>query len=229
MTSVVDVGDAFALTYTSLAGALVTVDWLDPDLQSVIDQQVVPPAAGSPTQYPQTFVTTRPGMWTARFFDAGNTQDYYVRATSTVGQPPPLAAIGDVTVQYGDLDDAQEELTGYLLKAASKMVRQRFPLLDSQLAAATLDPDVIALTVSGMVLRVLRNPDGLRAETTGPFSRTYDTSAAAGLLAITADDETSLVPPDATAGRKRYPNAGTIRAVPGLAPPVTRSWPYGSW
>lgn len=227
-STVVDVGDAFTVTYTSLAGALVTVDWLDPDLVPVIDQEVVPPAAGQPTKYPQQFVGTRPGMWTARFFDVGATEDYFVRVTSTVGLPPPLAAIGDVEVRYGDLDDEQHDLTAYLLKAASAKVRQRFPLLGEHLTAGRLDQNVVAETVAGMVLRVLWNPEGLRSETTGPFSRTYDTSAAAGMLVITGDDAQAFVPPDATAGRKRFPAAGTIRVLPGLAPPVRRSG-YGPW
>ena len=229
MTStVVDVGDAFTVTYTSVPGAVVTVDWLDPDLQPVLDQQIVPPSSSAPEKYPQQFVGTRPGMWTARFFDAGATEDYFVRVTSTVGLPPPLAAIGDVEVRYGELDDEQHDLTAYLLKAASAKVRQRFPLLGEQLSAGRLDLNVVAETVAGMVLRVLWNPEGLRSETTGPFSRTYDTSAAAGMLVITNDDAQAFVPPDAVAGRRRYPVAGTIRVLPGLAPPVRRS-SYGSW
>lgn len=229
MTGVIDVGDPFELTYTSIEGSTVLLDWLDPNLEPVIDQQLVTPDAQDATKYPVTLVPTSAGMWTARFFDGGAVEDYYVRATSTIGQPPPLAAIGDVSVQFGELSDDEEDLAGYLLKAASKMVRQRFPLLDSQIVAGKLDQDVIAVTVAGMVLRVLRNPEGLRAETTGPFSRTYDTSAAAGLLAITTDDAQQLVPPVASSRHVRYPAAGSIRAVPGMLPPPPRvsGWPYG--
>jgi hypothetical protein len=54
--------------------------------------------------------------------------------------------------------------------------------------------DLVALAVTNMVLRVMRNPGGLRAETVGPFSRTYDTTYAAGLLVITGDDEALLNP-----------------------------------
>jgi hypothetical protein len=236
VSAVLDVGDATELTFTSIAGALVTYDWLDPDLVPVVNQQVVPPRAGKPQEYPVTLVPTRAGMWTARFFNAGSSEDYFVRATSTVGKPPPFAAIGDVSIQFGDLDEDQENLTAYLIKAASSLVRQRFKLIDTQIAAGLLDPDVVALTVSGMVLRVLRNPEGLRSETTGPFSRTYDTSAAAGLLVITPDDAGQLIPPDSTAaGATKFPVAGTIRVQPGLLPDSPRtSWPfggggYGSW
>lgn len=234
MSAVLDVGDTTELTYNSLAGLTVVYDWLDPDLQTVISQQVIPPSAGDPAKYPFNVTPTRTGMWTARVFDAGQAEDYFVRATSTVGKPPPLAAIGDVSVQFGDLSDGEEDLTAYLLKAASGLVRQNFPLVDQQVVAGRLDADVVALTVAGMVLRVLRNPEGLKAETTGPFSRTYDTTYAAGLLVITPNDAGQLVPPDSSAaGAPKFPVAGTIRVQPGMAPPCRPgpSWggPYGSW
>jgi hypothetical protein len=231
VSAVLDVGDATELTYETLAGALVTYDWLDPDLVPVVNQQVVPPSAADPTKYPVTLMPTRPGMWTARFFAAGATEDYFVRATSTVGRPPPLAAIGDVVAQYGELTDDEERLTAYLLKAASGIVRQRFRLVDAQMAAGLLDPDVVAVTVSGMVLRVLRNPEGLRSETTGPFSRAYDTSAAAGLLVITDADAGQLVPPEESQKKQKFPVAGTIRITPGMLPGPPRStWSsYGTW
>lgn len=220
MSAVLDVGDATELTYSTLAGALVTYDWIDPDLVTITSQKVVPPDPDDPTRYPVTLVPTAPGMWTARFFDAGGVEDYFVRATTTIGKPPPFAAIGDVRVQYGDLDVDQQRLSAYLIKAASALIRQRFRLIDSQIAAGLVDPDVVALTVAGMVLRVLRNPEGLRSETTGPFSRTYDTTAAAGLLVITPDDAGQLVPAEASTGAGGFVMPGTIRVLPGMAPPV---------
>ena len=78
-----------------------------------------------------------------------------------------------------------------------------------------------------MVLRVLRNPDGLRSETVGPFSTTYDTSVAAGLLAITADDLSGVTPTQVDpAGITGWAPAATIRATAGMAPPVHRPF-YG--
>jgi hypothetical protein len=229
MSAVLDVGDSLKITYTAPAGSYVTIDWIDPDLQTVLTQSVNP-ETGDPTKYPISLTPTHVGMWTARFRRAGESTDYFVRVTSTVGQPPPLAAIGDVEIRYGDLDAEQTALTGYLLKAASAKVRQRFPLIGEQIAAGRLDPNVVAETVAGMVLRVLWNPEGLRAETTGPFSRTYDTSAAAGMLVITPDDAQAFVPAEVAAGgRKHYPQARTIRVLPGMAPPVTRSSGYGPW
>lgn len=224
MSGVVDVGDPFKLTFESLAGALVTVTWLDPDLQPVFEDQVVPPESTGSEKYPKTLVATRPGMWTAVFTDsAGASEAYYVRATLVVGLKPPLAAVGDVTAQYGELDPDQESLTRYLLKAASGLIRGRFPLVDEQIVSGKLDADVVALQAANMVLRVLRNPEGLRSKTEGPFTVGYDTSVAAGLLVIGDDEDDALTPPVASAtGGLR--TAGTIRAVPGMMPGRSGWW-----
>lgn len=232
MSGVVDVGDAFTLTFTSIVGATVTVDWLNPDLAPVLDQEPVSADPPGSNKFPMVFTGDRAGMWTARFFTAGATEDYYVRVVSNVGQPPPLAAVGDVVAQYGTLTADESTLTKYLLRAASKMIRQRMPNIDLLITNSRLDADVVALVPAAMVLRVLRNPEGLRSETTGPFSRTYDTSAAAGLLTLTADDLANLTPGPVAppTGAAPWVPAATIRVTPGMAPPVRHhGGRYGSY
>ncbi|MGK5677516.1 hypothetical protein [Actinoplanes sp. URMC 104] len=227
MSAVVDVGDAFTLTFTAAPGATVHLDWLDPDLAPVLDQQVVPASPDGSDQFPVTLSGDRPGMWTARFFTDGNTDDYHVRVVSTVGQPPPLAAVGDVGKLYPNMTVDEQSLTKYLLRAASKMLRQRQPNVDTLLASGRLDADVVALAAANMVLRVLRNPNGLKAETTGPFSKTYDVSAAAGQLVVTADDLANVTPgPAAPAASSGWAPAATIRVTPGMVPPA--NW-RGGW
>lgn len=222
MSGVVDVGDAIELTFNTVTGADVTATWLDPDLNAVVDAAAVAEVPSGSGKFPYTFLPTLPGVWTARYTASGaatQVESYYVRASAITG-PPPLAAVGDVSAQYGALTPAQEGITSWLLRAASKMVRFRFPRTDEWLAAGRLDRDVVALVVANMVLRVLRNPGGLRAETVGPFSRTYDTGNAAGLLTITEEELGLLVP--AVVGTSAYA-IGTIRLKPGLAPPP-RGW-----
>lgn len=227
MSAVVDVGDALELTFATVAGATVTVSWLGPDQTAVIDAEPVTETPALSGLYPRMFAPTVPGMWTAEFTASGTTQAvdrYYVRAMSLTG-PPPFAAVGDVRAQYGDMTPAQESLAAWLVRAASAMIRTRLPLIDQQIAAGSVTQEMAALVVANMVLRVMRNPNGLRSETTGPFSRTYDTTTAAGLLVITDYDLGSITPvevlPDGLAGL----SIGTIRIVPGMAPPVRRrSW-----
>lgn len=232
MSGVIDVGDSYTITYHAPQNALVTLDWIDPDENTVFTQNVQP-ADGAPGNRTVTFTPTRAGMWTARFLTSGEVSNFHIRATAVVGQAPPLAAVGDVSIRYGALTPDEAELTRYLLKAASKMVRQRFPTVDQHVAAGRLDGDVVAQAVAGMVLRVLWNPEGLRSETNGPFSRTFDTSAAAGMLVVTTDDAQSLVPPDVDASKPKFFVPRTIRVQPGMAPPVPPSITgfggYGSW
>lgn len=233
MSAVLDVGDAIELTFTSVPGATVLVTWLDRYQVPVLDAVPVVENPAASGLFPKTFVVTSAGMWTAVFSAGGTTsavERYYVRALEPSG-PPPFAAVGDVAEQFGTLTQAQEGLTRALVRAASSLLRhtarQAGLDLDADLAAGRLDPDVAALTVANMVLRVLRNPNGLRSETTGPFSRTYDTTAAAGLLVVTAYDlaavTTSPVLEDGVAAL----GIGTIRVTPGLAPPVW--YPRRNW
>lgn len=230
MSAVVDVGDALELTFATTSGATVTVSWFkdgDPPIEDGVPVNESPALSG---RYPHTFVATSRGVWTAEFRASGTAtavERYYVRATEVSG-PAPLAAIGDVSAQYGSMTPAEESLAGWLLRAASNLVRARRPNIDQQIAAGTVSGEMAALAVTNMVLRVLRNPAGLRSETVGPFSRSYDTSVAAGLLVLAPDDE-ALLNPAATA------STGTLgqfrpRAALAIAPMHRRGgWPDGWW
>ncbi len=221
--TVVDVGDAFELTFTTAPGATVTASWYDRDLNPVYEDEPVAESPSASGKYPRTFVGDDSGMWRVLFRASGTAtqvEEHWVRITPVSG-PPPLASVGDVTTLRGSLTTAQEGLTRYLLRAASKMVRARFPLVDDQLADGLLDADVVALTVATMVNRVLRNPDGLRAQTIGPFSYTYDTTIAAGELVLTDTDAGAFTPPEVAAAAAAYA-IGTARLGAGLMPPKHR-------
>lgn len=222
MSGVVDVGDAITLTFNTAPGATVVVSWLDPYQTPVIDQGAVSEIPADSGTFPYTLLVTTPGMWTAVFTASGTAtavERYYVRATNPSG-PPPLAAVGDVTGQTGNLTAEQEQLAGYLLRAASKMVRGAHPQVDAHISGGRLDPDVVALAVANMVVRVLRNPRGLRAQATGPFSLTYDTTLAAGQLIIGPAEESMLTPSVEQA--TNVVAVGTVWLRPGLQPGLVR-------
>jgi hypothetical protein len=231
MSGVTDVGDAIELSFSSLTGATVVMTWYDPDQVPVIDSVAVaetPPGSG---KFPVTLVTSSAGVWTAEFRASGNTaavERYYVRATALSG-PAPFAAIGDVSAQYGSMTPAEESLAGWLIRAASNIIRARRPIIDQQIADGVVSQDMAALAVTNMVLRVLRNPSGLRSETVGPFSRAYDTSVAAGLLVFT-DDEEQLIAPTGTDSYRPAIGQMTPRAALAIAPIRRRGgWPDGWW
>ncbi len=225
----VDVGDAFELVFTTEPGATVRNSWYDPADQPVYEMQTIPEDPTGSGRYPNLYQATASGLWTVRVMVTGAAtavEEHYVFARP-VPAAKPLAVIGHVTEQYGALTSAQEGLVNALLRAASKMIRARIPALDAMLADGRLDADLVALAVTNMVLRVLRNPGGLRAETVGPFSRTYDTTYAAGLLVLTPN-ETAILTPTVTEATAVNP-IGTARIVAGLAPRVNRYDSYGGF
>jgi hypothetical protein len=232
MTNVADVGDAVELVFTTVPAAAVTVTLFNPDQSPVADAVDVGESPANSGQYPYVFVVTGAGVWTVEFRASGTTsavERYYVRATSLTG-PPPFAAIGDVAAQYGSMTPAEESLAGWLLRAASNMVRARQPTIDQQIASGAVSGDMAALAVTNMVLRVLRNPGGLRSETVGPFSRAYDTTVAAGLLVLT-DDEVGLISPSGTAAPASAIGEMRPRAVLAIVPGRRPGWwgPDGWW
>lgn len=226
MSGNVDVGDAIELTFTSTPGATVVMSWFDPNVIAALDQVPVAENPVGSGKYPMTLTPSAPGMWEARFYATGTVtavESFWVRAVSVTG-PPPLATVGEVKEQFGSMSLAQEGLAGSLLRAASKIVRQQYPALDRFIGEGRLDPEVVGLAVVNMVLRVLRNPRGLRAETTGPFSVTYDTTTAVGELVVSSSEAALLVPRRVVGGVKGV--AGTIRVTPGLPlpPGYRRGW-----
>jgi hypothetical protein len=231
VSAVVDVGDAIELTFNTLTGATVTVTWLDPDQVAVLDQVPVTENPAASGKFPYTFVVSSPGVWTAEFRASVVTaavERYYVRASALAG-PPPFAAIGDVVAQFGSMTAAEESLAGWLLRAASNMVRARRPYIDQQIADGLVSQEMAALAVTNMVLRVLRNPSGLRSETVGPFSRAFDTTVAAGLLVFT-DDEEQLISPTGTGAYTPVIGEMRPRATLAIAPIHRRGgWPDGWW
>lgn len=219
------VGDAVEVTFSTTPGATVTVTWIGPDGQVVVPATPVPESPAASGKYPHLLTPTTPGMWEARFIATGTateTEPYYLRALA-IGGPPPLATVAEVVELFRTLTPAEEGLTKALLRQASTMVRSR-PGVIARIADGTLDAEMVGHAVVTMVLRVLRNPGGLRAETVGPFSRTFDTTVAAGQLVI-SDTELAILNPPSTAGTAQP--ARTIMARPG---PLLTAWvaPRGS-
>lgn len=215
----VDVGDAVELTFETVTGATVTITWIAPDATTVLDHQAVAEDPAGSGRYPTTLVPDLDGMWQAIFTASGAAtavESYWIRAVSVTG-PAPLATVGDVVELFRPVNPAEESLIAALLRRASAIIRNNIPDLAAKIAAGTLSADLVGLAAINMVLRVVRNQHNLKSETVGPFTRTFDTSAAGGLLELTAADLALLTPK----ANKRKP-ASTIYLRPGLAPP-----PYG--
>lgn len=224
----VDVGDAFELTFTTVTGATVRRSWYDPDDVPVVELEPIPEDPPGSGLYPYVFQCTVAGMWTVRVTVSGAAvavEEHYVFARAVPAEKP-LAATGHVAEQFGALSGDQETLVKSLLRAASAMIRARIPTVDTMISDGRLNPELVALAATNMVLRVLRNPSGLRSEAIGPFSRAYDTKYAAGQLVLGAEELGLLTPVIIDPALVPFP-VGTAWLRPGLAPPpygVVRGW-----
>jgi hypothetical protein len=234
-----EVGDAIELTYSTAPGATVTLTWINRDTEEVLWSEI--PVAeqldddGNGTgQYPVVVTGPTPGFWEARFKSTGtaNTVESYFERFEITNQPPPLATLAEYEELYGSLSTPRQALARGLLRRASKLLRDSYPSLSTKIAESKASRDTIGLVAINMTAKVLRNLAGLRSETTGPFSRSYDMEAASGLLRIGDDDRILLA--DAglgdSAGSKRGGKIGTARVKANMAPPSARPgrrWPRG--
>jgi len=124
-----------------------------------------------------------------------------------------FAALADVEEMLGTLEGYENDFVSGLIRRASAMVRSQVASADIRIANGTLDRQTVADVVTDMVIRVLRNPEGIKQETIGPTATVYDPLVAAGRLFLDPDELFILTPPAAVRAA-----VGTIRAVPTLAP-----------
>jgi hypothetical protein len=121
----------------------------------------------------------------------------------------PFANEDDVVARFRPLTAAEEEIVGALLSDASTRIRARFPGIDAQAAAGTIDPDVLTMITANMVKRALINPeDGVSQESqgAGPYSHSQTFANPMRNLFLTADDITTILGYQPGAGSHRYGN-----------------------
>lgn len=106
----------------------------------------------------------------------------------------PFATVDDVN-ELRPLDDEERSFVTALLPYAAAKIRRNVPAIDANITAGLLDPLIAQYVNIQMIVRVLRNRDGIRQETVGPSSITYDTTQAIGQLMITPDELTELTAP----------------------------------
>lgn len=231
-----DVGDAIELTYVAVPNADVTMRWIYTPTGQILQNDVTVPELvvnGTRTgQFPITLVGELPGVYEAIFTASGaaTAVDSYFERFDPVSTTPPLATLGEYTELYGSLTIARQATCRALLKRASQLVRDSYPGIDDKITAGTVAADSVGLAVLNMVARVMRNPDGLRSQTTGPISKAFDMEAASGMLEITDAETSLLIPPGGSTGRNAKGRMGTMRVTGGLAPKtIRRDWRHGPY
>jgi hypothetical protein len=109
----------------------------------------------------------------------------YAEATDVAEQWRPIE-------EDSDLQRKVEKL----LDIASAKLRGHLAGLNTRIASGA-EPDLRQLTnwtVVSMVMRVLKNPTGIRQSSVGPTSVTFDLAAASGLLTVEPDEIADLQP-----------------------------------
>jgi len=187
-----NVGDAVALRFEAIAGISVTAEIIEPDGTTGAPVPV-PPDPDEPTQYPFTFIPNRIGVWRVRFRASGQTvatETYTVTVTDTATGPAPFATAATISAIWRDLAGDEEYRADLLCRFATQIIRQHVPNIDERIADGRLASEIPTFVCAQMVLRVLRNPSGVAAETVGPWSVTYGSQGtqATGALYLAADE-----------------------------------------
>jgi hypothetical protein len=112
------------------------------------------------------------------------------------------ATTGDVEARLGRTLTASEQgqVTAWL-EDLEALVVSRLPGFAESVTAGVTSESVVRAVFASAVIRVLRNPEGLRQHTESiddySITKTIDASASAGLLYLT-DDEWNLLSPGAS-------------------------------
>jgi len=99
----------------------------------------------------------------------------------------------DVEVRFmRPLDEDEKRVVAARLEDAELLLRSRIPDLDEKVAAGVLDRALVVMVEAEMVLRLIRNPDGLVQETDGSYSYSTSQKVASGLLEVLPREWTLL-------------------------------------
>lgn len=190
-----------------------------------------PPAAvaeSEPGLYVTTFTPDHAGVWRVAWRSVKDTTTVTKSVPVAVADPSggvPYATAETIAEMWrplsGDDTERAEALCGY----ASAVIRTRVSHVDARIAAGTLSPAVVGYVCASMVLRVMRNPSGVAAETVGPWSVTYGSTGtqATGALYLTEEDLALL------RGAPVGTRAGHARAVLSANPFVSTRSRWRAW
>lgn len=99
----------------------------------------------------------------------------------------------DVEVRFmRPLDEDEMRVVAARLEDAELLLRSRIPDLDEKVTAGVLDQALVVMVEAEMVLRLIRNPDGLVQETDGSYSYSTSQKVASGLLEVLPREWTLL-------------------------------------
>lgn len=117
------------------------------------------------------------------------------------------------------VSDEQADYVDYLIDKAERLVRDKVPSLSLRITAGKLTAQTVGDVVVDMVVRLLRNPEGLSSESAGDYSYQRNATTGEGRIFIRPDELARL-----------RGNLGQVSSVPvgddALAEPVRRDWEW---
>lgn len=136
--------------------------------------------------------------------------------------------VEDVAYRFRPLSTEDEiNQVEVLLDDAWAIVNAQLPMLESQLAAAVNPPEgVLRAVICNMVIRVLRNPNGVKQWAVDDYSETRDSSISAGALYLSTDEMALIT--QSLGNRRR----GAFTITPGGGPDARAEGaehPYPWW
>lgn len=107
--------------------------------------------------------------------------------------PSVYATVDDVVAEYdGTIADDQIDYIDRKLTSAELVVRSVAGSIESRIGSGQTTFEAVKLVLCNMVIRLLRNPEGVRTQTVGPFSVSLDQSSSSAQLVITKEDRQLL-------------------------------------
>jgi hypothetical protein len=103
------------------------------------------------------------------------------------------ATVDDVVAEYdGTITDDQIEYIERKLTSAELVVKAVAGDIGARIGSGATSFEAVKLVLCNMVIRLLRNPGGVRTQTVGPFSVSLDQSSSSAQLVITREDRQLL-------------------------------------
>lgn len=104
---------------------------------------------------------------------------------------PNPATWDDVEARWRPLSEGEQVVATTLLEDVWRRIKRRITDVEDRMGDADYTSDVIEVQANA-VMRVLKNPEGKRAEQIDDYSWTRDRALSAGLLYVT-DDEWAIL------------------------------------
>jgi Phage protein Gp19/Gp15/Gp42 len=107
---------------------------------------------------------------------------------------PNPATVDDIEARWRPLSDQERTNAQAFLEDAWWLILGRRPSLEADMTAGTVAMGNAVRVVSAVVLRLLRNPEGLASESIDDYTYRRDSLTSSGALHITPDELADITP-----------------------------------